>query len=179
MPNGAGERRRAGGWRWCVRLLLLPLLIAAGSPPQADERVEIAVAVLQHAHPELPAGAAAVDPGPLCVARLAAWSCPAPLQQTLDALRMRLSSRAFSHICPEGKGSCRLIGTEVLLQLHEPEIEGTEARVDLDVWWRNPDGRPRIRHRHTRYHLEKRGGEWIVQGSESRVRGAKRVGGAG
>lgn len=166
--------RRAAGGAGAVALLLLGAQPATPRPAQDDPVLGVAAAVLRHARPGLPAGRVALDPGPVCEVRLAGWSCSPALEDAVQSLEIGLGSRAFSLVCPAGPQSCRLVGTDVLLQLARPALEGRSAEAVLDVWWRSA-GRPAVRHRRTVYQLRSDGEEWVVVEEQAEIAPPQRV----
>lgn len=150
---------------WRATLLALVAGMGVASPlaaQQPEETTAALLAVLRWERESLPRGSVALDPGPLCRARLARWSCSREVREVVAQLDMQLSSRAFSYVCLGGPRSCRLVGTDVLVQMEEPSVRGREAEVLINVWWRTNRAELPVEQARTRFHLVRRSGEWRV-----------------
>lgn len=141
---------------------LLSLTRPAAAQQLSDEQLSVALAALPHVRSGLPSGTTALDPELFCAPRLAGWSCPAAVRDAARRLGLTLHGRAFTHVCPGAPATCRLVGAKSLIVLHPPQIDGREAEVRVDTWWRDsPNGSP-VAHRRRELRLARTGAGWRV-----------------
>lgn len=149
------------------------LCLAGPAEAQPGERLQIAVSALEHVRESLPAGRAALDPRLFCEARIFGWSCPDELTRAVRALELDLGSREFSYVCIGGERGCRLIGTDVLIELLEPVVRGRRATIRVDTWWRTRDRAHPVGRRRTVLQLQREGRSWRVVEEDLRVPGGE------
>jgi hypothetical protein len=148
-------------------LAAMALLLAVARPAAAQQPADaegVAAAILTHLRGELPQGPAAVDPEPLCTARLVGWRCPGGVGALAERLGFALNAREFTLICMGGQGSCRLVNVRSLVSFEGLEIDGRtgRARVTANLWWRTGAGASPVSYRQTRITLTRSGQEWSV-----------------
>lgn len=164
------ERRSRGmrGRGWSRALLVLPFLLAPAPgalAAQENAREEVLIAAIAEMRGAMPRARMAVDPSLLCTARLVGWSCPERVQRALDSNRVSPRGREFTYVClGGGPRRCQLLGTESLIDLAEPEIDGGRASVVVDLWWRSGRHEAPVGHRKVELEMEREGrrGEWRV-----------------
>jgi hypothetical protein len=144
------------------------LLVAGALPALATQSMEVApqdesaavvAAAVEAIRPRLGEGSVALDVSALCTARLAQWSCPSPVRQSLARLRMVPSSRELAHVCPSGADSCRLIGVRHLVVPGRPRIRGGSAQLSLEILSAAAADSPPMTQRHL-VHLTRERGVW-------------------
>lgn len=156
------RRRRLRRW---LAVGAVPMCaLATGSPgaAQMDARTEVALAAVEHVRESLPLGRAVLDPGRLCRAGLAGWSCPEGVAERIAELGIVLGSREFNYVCLGSDSDCRLLGADVLLRLEDTRILGGTATVVVTVRWRTEERTRPVGRRRSELHLQRRNGEWLV-----------------
>lgn len=141
---------------------LAALACAVPAPAQEDARLDVGLAALEHVRESLPPGRAILDPRILCRATIAGWTCPEGMEERVRAMDLELGSRDFSYVCEKGPGDCRLVGTDVLVQLTEPRIMRNTATITVNVWWSTGDAARPVGSRRSQLHLQRHGGAWRV-----------------
>lgn len=178
--NRADDGRRAVGDRGldgrpvrlaAAALSLLALAIThAPAAAQPDPRVEVSLVALEHVRESLPRGRAVLDPRTLCQAGLVGWTCPANMPERVSSMDLELGSREFSYVCLQGSRNCRVVGTDVLVEMEAPRIFGRSASIGVNVWWRTDDAARPVGHRRSVLHLQREGQAWRVVREEMGVR---------
>lgn len=159
----SGTRRAARRSAVAGAVATAAVLACAGpAGAQAEPRVEVALAALEHVRASLPGGRVVLDPRTLCRATIAGWACPEPMAERVRAMGLELGSRDFSFVCERGPRDCRVVGTDVLVQPGEPRIMGGTARIVVNVWWRTGDEARRVGSRRSELHLQRADGTWRV-----------------
>lgn len=128
----------------------------AQRPP---DTLAVVLTALDHASSSLPEGQVMLDPRLVCSAALAGWSCPPEFEAHVKELGMVLGSRDFTYLCPTGSPGCRLVGTDVLVELSELRIFGRTATVMAHVWWDTDDKERPVGRRRSHLHLQ-RNDDW-------------------
>lgn len=133
-----------------------------GAAGQLEARAEVALAAVEHVRESLPLGRAVLDPGRLCRAGLAGWTCPPGVAERIAELGLVLGSREFTYVCLSSDSDCRLIGADVLLRLEDTRILGGTATVVVTVRWRTEERTRPVGRRRSELHLQRRDGVWRV-----------------
>jgi hypothetical protein len=154
--------------------LTLALALAASAllPPHAaraqqpGDTLAVLLAALPSIRGELPAAGVVLDPSLLCTARLAGWDCPAAVLETAGTLGLSLRSRFFTRVCPGTESTCRLLGTQALVVLGQPNVGDSTGDLLMDVWWQRSDPRRPLGHRRERLRLTRGPSGWEVADRE-------------
>lgn len=147
------------------------LCLWATPPADAQQRppdtLAVVLAALDHTGSSLPDGQVMLDPRLVCSATLTGWSCPSELETTVAELGMVLGSREFTYLCATGSSGCRLVGTDVLVELTDLRLFGRTATVRANVWWDTGDAERPVGRRRSHLHLQRNDDwSWRVTGED-------------
>lgn len=139
----------------------------AGAQQRPPDTLAVVLAALDHTGSSLPEGQIMLDPRLVCSATLTGWSCPPELEDTVAEMGMVLGSREFTYLCATGSAGCRLVGTDVLVELTDLRLFGRTATVRANVWWDTGDPERPVGRRRSHLHLQRNDDwSWRVTGED-------------